>query len=176
MGTKNNLQVYLHNRFRRNSPGAGKMKNMLLLVSVLFLLAGYDNVMAQSTNNERDTMKLNDLTAKEKHIMLDKGTEVPYSGEYVDNLATGTYICKQCDAPLFSSFHKFDSHCGWPSFDNSIEGAVKRIADPDGKRTEIICANCDGHLGHVFLDEGYTPKQTRHCVNSLSMKFIPASE
>ncbi len=117
-------------------------------------------------------VKFNDLTEKEAEVILRKGTERPWIGELTDNKLKGTYICRRCNAPLYKSDAKFDSHCGWPSFDDEIPGAVQRHPDADGQRIEIICKNCEGHLGHVFLKEGYTAKNTRHCVNSISMKFI----
>ena len=120
-------------------------------------------------------MKQNELTAEERYIIEQKGTERPFSGEYDDFYEAGTYICRRCETPLYRSDDKFDAHCGWPAFDDEIEGAVKRLPDPDGHRTEIECAACGAHLGHVFLGERLTAKSTRHCVNSLSMKFVPAS-
>ncbi len=161
-------------------------KTGILLASIL--IVGFSSTYAQEgkrkakekTVDEQisdikpiaDPMKYNKLTAFEKLVLLEKGTERPYTGEYVEHKGKGVYVCKQCNAPLYRSNDKFDSHCGWPSFDDEIEGTVKRIPDADGSRTEIVCANCDGHLGHVFLGEKYTHKNTRHCVNSVSISFV----
>lgn len=120
--------------------------------------------------------KLNHLTSEEERIIVGKGTETPFSGKYDNFYEDGTFICRRCNAPLFSAKAKFDAHCGWPAFDENFHDAVERIPDPDGMRTEIQCANCGGHLGHVFLGEHMTDKDTRHCVNSLSIRFIPAGE
>lgn len=118
-------------------------------------------------------MKFNDLTKEEKRIIEKKGTEAPFSGEYDNYYEEGIFICRKCNAPLFSSKSKFDAGCGWPSFDTNYPDALKRFLDQDSTRTEIQCANCGGHLGHVFEGENYTSKNTRYCVNSLSIRFIP---
>lgn len=119
-------------------------------------------------------MNFNSLTPKEKRVIEDKGTEPPFSGEYDNFYKDGMFVCRKCNSPLFSSKAKFDAGCGWPAFDENFPNAVKRIPDSDGNRIEIQCSNCGGHLGHVFEGENFTDKNTRHCVNSLSIKFIPA--
>ena len=117
----------------------------------------------------------NELTPDERYVIESKGTEPPFTGTYDDFFEAGTYTCRRCGAELYRSDNKFDAHCGWPAFDLEIDGAVKRLPDPDGRRTEIECASCGAHLGHVFLGERLTEKNTRHCVNSLSMKFVPSA-
>ena len=118
----------------------------------------------------------NSLSAEEKFVIERKGTEPPFSGEYDDFFETGTYVCRRCDAELYRSIDKFNAHCGWPSFDKEVPGSVTRLPDSDGHRTEIACANCEGHLGHVFIGEGFTEAHTRHCVNSLSMQFVKSEQ
>jgi peptide methionine sulfoxide reductase msrA/msrB len=131
---------------------------------------GFINALGQNH------MQKKPMTAEEKRVIVDKGTERPFTGLYWNSHEKGTYACKHCGARLYKSDDKFDSSCGWPNFDDEIEGAVKRVPDRDGVRTEIVCASCGAHLGHVFTGEGFTPKNTRHCVNSISMNFIPAEK
>lgn len=123
-----------------------------------------------------DTSKYNNLTPEEEYVIVHKGTEMPFTGKLLDNKAEGIYTCKRCNAPLYTSKDKFESHCGWPSFDDEIAGAIERKTDADGRRVEILCKKCGGHLGHVFTGEGFTSKDTRHCVNSVSMNFVPNSK
>lgn len=114
----------------------------------------------------------NKLTQEEQRVILHKGTEMPFTGKYDNFKEEGVFICRQCEQPLYTSTDKFSSGCGWPSFDDEIKGSVERVRDADGRRVEIICSNCKGHLGHVFEGERFTSKNTRHCVNSISMKFV----
>jgi len=148
---------------------------------ITFLSCG-QNKNEQQINNQKkntimtDSTKWNQLNAEETRVIVNKGTEYAFKGEYVDNHEDGTYLCRRCNAPLFTSDSKFDSGSGWPAFDDMIDNSVLEIRDKDGHRTEIVCANCKGHLGHVFKGEGFTKKSTRHCVNSISMTFVSDSD
>ncbi|WP_431311599.1 methionine-R-sulfoxide reductase [Pedobacter flavus] len=150
-----------------------KISFLMALFLVLAHLTSCAQDKNKSTNSKsKQKMEWNKLTKEEEAIIVNKGTEMPYTGKLLDNKEKGTYTCKRCNAPLYRSETKFESFCGWPSFDDEIKGAVLRLPDLDGRRTEIVCAKCNGHLGHVFEGEGFTAKNTRHCVNSLSMNFV----
>jgi peptide-methionine (R)-S-oxide reductase len=150
------------------------MRAITIITLLMLVFTGGCAQQAQKKETmEQSTIKFNKLTPEEERVIVYKGTERPFTGKYDDFYENGLYVCKRCGAPLYKSDDKFDAHCGWPAFDDEIKGAVKRIPDADGMRTEIVCARCNAHLGHVFTGEGLTDKNVRHCVNSVSMVFIP---
>jgi peptide methionine sulfoxide reductase msrA/msrB len=144
------------------------MKNGILVTAAIFSVVLFFTLFAK----EEKMKQYNKLTSFEQFVILEKGTEPPFKGEYTDTKVAGTYICRQCDTPLFRSEDKFSTTCGWPSFDDELPRSVKKVIDKDGVRTEIVCANCGGHLGHIFVGEKLTPKNSRYCVNSVSLKLI----
>lgn len=152
------------------------MKYTLLIIAVVASFGAYSQPKDIRKAKTMDSVVLNKLTPEEEYVIVKKGTEPPFTGKFYKYAERGLYVCRHCNAPLFRSEDKFDSGCGWPSFDSEVPGSIKRTLDADGRRTEITCAKCGAHLGHVFTGEGFTKKNTRHCVNSLSLDFIQSAK
>lgn len=155
------------------------VQSLVIACTFLFTLscsAQADKTTPAKSDTKSSNVKYNTLSPQEKAVIVNKATDRPFTGEMYKSKDKGLYICRQCNNPLYTSDSKFDSHCGWPSFDDEIDGSVTRVPDADGMRIEIICNNCKGHLGHVFEGEQFTEKNTRHCVNTSSLVFIPADE